>query len=162
MPDDRTFSNVDFYQNVVSQLSTWASHQTLLCDPKWFLQGQYYQEWGICLVRLGVGLRASCFYKASGLLFELLPNAFWSSYFGDVTSCTICPALPWAITLQISASPIARVTCMSHWCPPCLEDKEHRSAFTCFRLESEFVPFILLFSADSVLELKKWKHKSTH
>jgi hypothetical protein len=44
------------------------------------------------------------------------PSPLYSGYFGDRVSQTICLGWPQAMILQISASQLARIIGMSHWC----------------------------------------------
>jgi hypothetical protein len=46
----------------------------------------------------------------------LICLTFCSGYFGDRVSQTVCSVWPWTMILLISASQVARITGMSHWC----------------------------------------------
>jgi hypothetical protein len=45
-----------------------------------------------------------------------MSSPFCSVYFGDGVSWTVCMGWPWTMILLISASQVARITCMSHRC----------------------------------------------
>jgi hypothetical protein len=55
--------------------------------------------------------------KASALLLEPHLQSLFSGYFRDRTLRTICLAWLQTTILPISASQVARVTGVSHWCP---------------------------------------------
>jgi hypothetical protein len=67
------------------------------------------------LVGLGFEYRVSRL-QSGALPFGQRLSPFYSGYFGDDVSWTICPVWPWTVILPISVSQIARITCVSHWC----------------------------------------------
>jgi hypothetical protein len=48
---------------------------------------------------------------------SLTSSLFWSGYFGDGVSQTVCWGWPWSVILPIWTSQVARITGVSHWCP---------------------------------------------
>jgi hypothetical protein len=63
------------------------------------------------------GLNAG-FYtcKAGSLSLKSLLQSICPGNFGDGVLWTICLSWPWTMILPISASEVARITCMSHQC----------------------------------------------
>jgi hypothetical protein len=63
------------------------------------------------------------FFMEVGFEFNMLyglnhtSRPFFSGYFGDGVSQSIRLCWHQTITLLFSASPVARITCLSHWCP---------------------------------------------
>jgi hypothetical protein len=66
-------------------------------------------------VGLGFELRVWT-WKAGTLPLGKTCSPFWSGYFGDRLLWTVCLGWPQIAILLISASQVARITGVSHWC----------------------------------------------
>jgi hypothetical protein len=94
-----------------TMIGSWWHIQLYLFDVSKNNSSSPLNDWIVCVcVLLGLELRAFTLSHSTSPLCD--------GYFRDRVSRTICPGWLQTAILLISASWIARITGMSHWCPP--------------------------------------------
>jgi hypothetical protein len=96
----------------------WMNRKAMFVDCQWSsVTAEGIRFFFFSFTLLGFELRASRLLSRCSATYAISLVLFCVRYFWDRFLWTICPGWPQTANLQISASYVARIIGVSHWCP---------------------------------------------